>query len=154
MSIKSATKLFPIMLLLGLSTFGLISISGLLSTSSKVQSSGTISVTALTLCVYGESACSTLKTSVDWGTLQPGTTITKTVYLKNTGTVPAKLSCTFTNWWPTTTSNYITLTWDRENTSILASQILPATFTLTVSPNITGITTYSVDININATQTP
>lgn len=153
MSLKSTIKLLPILLLLGLSTAGLISISGLLNTRSTVQSSGTISVISLTLGVFDDSACSTTKTSVDWGNLQPGTTITKIVYIKNTGTIPAKLSCTFTNWWPTTAGNYITVTWDRENTSITSNQILPATFTLTVSPNITGITTYSVDINIDAAQT-
>jgi hypothetical protein len=44
------------------------------------------------------------------------------------------------------------VSWNKEGAHINPNESVAAMFTLTVSPSITGITTYSVVINIIATQ--
>jgi hypothetical protein len=107
---------------------------------------------SLTLGVYSDSACTTPITDIPWGDLQPGGSTHQTVYIKNTSNVAATLSCTFGNWVPSGAASYITVTWDKEGAPIAPNESVAATFTLTVSPSITGITTFSVQINIIATQ--
>jgi hypothetical protein len=154
MSAKAAIKIIPILVVLGLSTFGIVLISGLLNTTSLVQSHGTITTppSTLTLGIYSNSACTTPITDISWGGLQPGGSTSQTVYVKNTGNVAATLSCTFGNWVPSGAASYIIVSWNKEGARINPNESVAAMFTLTVSPSITGITTYSVVINIIATQ--
>jgi uncharacterized repeat protein (TIGR02543 family) len=127
-------------------------------TTRTVTITGNMAVTAAftqiqyTLGIYSDSACTTPKTDISWGDLQPGSSTHQTVYIKNTGNVAATLSCTFGNWVPSGAASYITVTWDKEGAPIAPNESVAATFTLTVSPSITGITTFSVEINIIATQ--
>lgn len=106
----------------------------------------------LTFNIYSDSAYTTPITDISWGDLEPGGSTHQTVYIKNTSNVAATLSCTFGNWVPSGAASYITVTWDKEGASIAPNESVAATFTLTVSPSITGITTFSVQINISATQ--
>jgi uncharacterized repeat protein (TIGR02543 family) len=123
-----------------------------------VTITGNMAVTATftqiqyTLGIYSDSACTTPKTDISWGDIEPGGSTHQTVYIKNTGNVAATLSCTFGNWVPSGAASYITVTWDKEGAPIAPNESVAATFTLTVSPSITGITTFSVEINIIATQ--
>ena len=123
--------------------------AGLLSINQSVPSSGVIS--SVDLGVYQEWACTNNLTSVAWGTLSPGDTATRTIYVKNIGTAPITLTMTTTNWNPTNANGPITLTWDRENTILDAGSVIAATLTLSVSPSISGITTFNMDVVITGT---
>ncbi len=101
--------------------------------------------------VYSNSACTTDKTSITWGSITAGGTTSQTVYVKNTGTATMTLSLAVTNWTPTTAANYITITWNRQGTQLAAGQSISATLTITVSASITGITDYSNTITISGT---
>jgi len=121
---------------------------------SSVQTSRTVSntgtVKAVGVGVYSELACINPVTSINWTTLEPGQTVNKTVYIKNTSNVPITLSMTtpYSSWNPPTASNYITCTWNSEGKSLNVNQVTPAVLTLSVRNNITGITTFSFDIVI------
>jgi hypothetical protein len=123
--------------------------TGLLTSSQTVSSIGT--VTALNVGVYSDSACTQNCTSIDWGTLAPGNSTTKTVYIKNTGSVPATLSMATTNWVPSNANTYLTLTWNRANYVLNAGTSVSATLTLTASSSAGAITTFSVSIVITGT---
>ena len=123
--------------------------AGLLSINQSVSSSGVIS--SVDLGVYQEWGCTNNLTSVAWGTLSPGDTATRTIYVKNIGTAPITLTMTTTNWNPTNANGPITLTWDRENTILDAGSVIAATLTLSVSPSISGITTFNMDVVITGT---
>ena len=123
--------------------------AGLLSINQSVSSSGVIS--SVDLGVYQEWGCTNNLTSVAWGTLSPGDTATRTIYVKNIGTAPITLTMTTTDWNPTNANGPITLTWDRENTILDAGSVIAATLTLSVSPSISGITTFDMDIMITGT---
>jgi len=115
-----------------------------------VPSSGTI--TAINLGVYSDSTCTIPATSLNIGTLNPGSTATQTVYVKNTGNAPATLTMTTNNWNPTNTNTYLTLTWNRENTVLNAGASIQATMTLTAAANTGTLTTFSCDVTLTGTQ--
>jgi hypothetical protein len=123
--------------------------SGALVSSKTVPSSGIIATA--NLGVYSDSACTQSLTSIDWGTISPGGSATRTIYVKNLGTAEVTLSLTKTNWNPASANGPITLTWNRGGTVLTASQVATATLTLGVSSSISGITAFSVNIVITGT---
>jgi hypothetical protein len=104
------------------------------------------------LGVYQDSGCTVALPSVSWGTLDPGTTATATIYLKNQGNVPVTLSISAGNWNPASASSYLTLTWNRSGYVLVVGASVQAVLSLAVSSSISGVTTFSFDITITATQ--
>ena len=128
-----------------------VTTAGLLSISQTVSSAGTVNVSSVNVNVYSDSSCTQAYTSIDWGTLSPGNSVTKLVYVKNTGGTPITLSMAKTNWNPSGANGPITLTWNKEGTTLSVGQYIAATLTLSVSSSISGITTFSVNIVITGT---
>jgi len=129
-----------------------VTTAGLISVSQTVSSAGSINIsTSVNVNVYSDYSCTQTLTSIDWGTLTPGNSVTRTIYVKNTGSTPITLSMTKTNWSPSSADGPITLTWNKEGTTVNAGQYVAATVTLSVSSSISGITTFSVNIVITGT---
>ena len=124
--------------------------AGVLVSSQTVTSGGT--VTAIGVGVYTDSACTVNCTSIDWGTLAPSNSTTRTVYIKNTGTGSVTLSMATANWVPSNANTYLTLTWNRANYVLTAGSSVQATLTLTASASAGAITTFSFNIVITGTQ--
>jgi archaellum component FlaG (FlaF/FlaG flagellin family) len=120
--------------------------AGLLSVSQSVSSTGT--VTAINVGVYSDVSCTQTLTSIDWGSVSPGGSVTRIIYVKNTGNAQISLSMTTANWNPSGANGPITLTWNRESTTLNPGQSTAATLTLSVSSGISGITTFSVNVVI------
>jgi hypothetical protein len=103
--------------------------------------------------VYWDSDCTSNVTSINWGFLEPGETASVTVYTQNKGSIPVVLNMTTDNWNPTSASDNITLSWNREgyvlNTTV---PVVQTVLTLSVSPDTTGITSFSFDIIITGTE--
>lgn len=102
--------------------------------------------------LYWDQGCTNRTDTLNWGELQPNTTKSLTVYIKNTGTIPVRLSMSTDDWNPTTAQNYITLTWNRENSILNRGGGLTATFTLELSPEAANLTGFSFDATIIAVQ--
>ena len=130
-----------------------VTTAGLLSANQTVPSSGTVATvtTTVNVGVYSDSQCRTPLESIDWGSILPGSTVTRTMYVKNTGNTSITLSMTKSNWNPASANGPITLSWNREGTSLTVGQSTMATLTLSVSSSISGITTFGVDIVITGT---
>jgi hypothetical protein len=124
-------------------------VSGALVSTKTISSTGV--VTSANLGVYSDSACSQALTSIDWGTVSPGGSAIKTVYVKNIGTTQVSLSMTKTNWNPTTANGPVTITWNQEGAVLAVNQVSTATLTLNIASSVSGITTFSVDIVISGT---
>jgi hypothetical protein len=105
-------------------------------------------VVAVNVGVYSDSACTLNLTSIDWGSVYPGGSVSRTIYVKNTGNVPITLTMTTTAWNPASAAGQITVTWDKENATLNPGQSTSATLTLTVSPSISGVTSFSMNIVI------
>ena len=128
---------------------GGLAVSGILTTSRTLSSSG--SVKAINVEVYWDLACTQVVNSVDWGIPEPGDVVSRTVYVKNTGSAQMTLALFDSGWNPAEAANYITLSWDREGALIDAGGVVEAVLTLTVSGSITGITDFSFNIGIEGT---
>jgi hypothetical protein len=132
-------------LALTLTTFAAVTVSKSLS------STGTVSVSP-NLGLYSDSGCTTTQTTIDWGSATPGSTVTRTVYIKNTGTgASVSLSMAASSWSPTSANGPITLSWNKEGAILAPGQSTAALLTLTVSSSISEITSFSVQINIVGT---
>jgi len=123
--------------------------AGLIATQT-IPSNGT--VTAVNIGVYSDSQCTQNCTSISWGTLSPGNTTSKTVYVKNTGTLPVTLTMTAQNWTPSTASSVLTLTWNRQSTVLNVGQSIDATLTLSVASSTGNLTNFSFNIILTGSE--
>jgi hypothetical protein len=123
---------------------------GALAVSRTFSSSGNIA--AIGVGVYPDSGCTTVLSSIDWGTINPGSSATYTIYVKNNGTIPETLTMTTGNWDPATASSYIISTWNRQNYVLSAGSSVQALVTLNVSSSVNGFTSFTFDITITGTQ--
>src|SRR3989337_1309896 len=69
-------------------------------------------VVAVNVGVYSDAACTLNLTSIDWGNVYPGGSVSRTIYVKNTGNVPITLSMTTTSWNRTGAAGHSSLGWD------------------------------------------
>lgn len=126
-----------------------LAVSGLLSTSRTLPSTGTIM--AINVEVYWDSAGNQNVTSIDWGIPAPGDVVNKTVYVKNTGNNSMNLSMSISSWSPAEASTYLSPTWDQDGSSVAAGGTVQAIISLDVSSGITGISDFSFNIVIEGT---
>jgi hypothetical protein len=127
-----------------------LSTLGALTVSQTFSNSGSIS--AIGVGVYSNSGCTTVLSSINWGTVNPGASVTYTMYVKNNGTIPVTLTMTIGTWNPTSASSYINLTWNQQNYSLPAGSSVPAVLTLNVSSSASGFTSFTFDVIITGTQ--
>jgi hypothetical protein len=121
-------------------------------TTQTLSSTGSIQIqTTADLGVYSDPACTTPKTSLSWGTLQPGGSQTQDCYIKNEGNTALTLSLQTSSWSPSVAESYLDLSWDYNGNPINADAVVHVTFTLSVDSGITGVTTFSFDITIVGT---
>ena len=130
-------------LLLSLSTLGLLTVN------QTIISTGT--VTTVNVGVFSDSSCTQPLTSLSWGSISSGASVSRTIYVKNTGNAPITISMSTNSWVPASVSTYLTVTWNKEGASLAVNQVTSADLTLTVSPSINGITGFTVNIVITGT---
>jgi hypothetical protein len=123
-----------------------VATAGVLTVTQSVSSSG--SITAVNVGVYSDSACTQNLTSISWGTISPGSSVTRTIYVKNTGNTQITLNMATNGWSPEGANGQITLAWNRQSTTLSAGASTAATLTLTVSSSISGVTSFSFNIVI------
>lgn len=134
-----------ILLCVFLSGLIVVNVKSLYQTSSTISSFGTLK--AIGIEVYKDEDLTNKATMIKWGLLTPGTQKTQTVYVSNKGNLPVTLYLSVSNWSPTFASNYLTLTWSYANGQTLnAGDFAEVTLTLTVSPSVTGISSFNFDV--------
>ena len=113
----------------------------------RTARTGRISASA-NLEVFSDSACAQSLTSIEWGTVSSGNSVTKTVYIKNQGRYPLTLSLITTNWNPSNAQAFITVNWNRESATLAAGRTVSAILTLSASPGASGFTTFGFNVVI------
>ena len=123
-----------------------------LSVLASVQTSRTVSnagtVKAIGVGVYWNIECTDPVSSIDWGMLEPGSSKNVACYVRNEGNSASTLFRYTSNWDPSNASDYMSLSWDYGGQSIDLGEVVQVTFTLSVSANIEGITSFSFDITL------
>jgi len=149
MKLRDKGRFAVLLLTVSLALMGGLAVSGLLTTSRILSSTG--SVVAINVEVYWDIGCTQVVTDIDWGNCEPGDVVNMTIFVKNTGNAPMTLNMSYSGWNPVEAGNYISLSWDQEGASIDADQVVAAVLTLSVSDLITGVTDFSFNIVIEGT---
>jgi len=118
------------------------------SQQATIGAHGQIKTTNVNIDVYWDSKCEVPCQSINWGTLKPGDKSQKYVYILNRDTSSVSLIFNLVDWQPTTAQQYISLSWNLY-TPIPASSSKSVLFTLSVSPLIQGVTSFSFNIVIS-----
>lgn len=106
-------------------------------------------IKTLGVSVCWDEDCTMQIASIDWGTLEPSTSATKTVYVKSLSNVALTLNVYAENWNPPQCEQYMALTANPNNATMQPDGVIPVSLTLNIAYNITGITTFSFDIVFN-----
>ena len=130
--------------------------TGILGTAlSSTQTSRIISnvgsVKGIGVGIYWDSACTNRTSSINWGSLDPGSNKTVTIYVRNEGNAVATLSKAEQNWNPSAASSYMTLSWNYAGQTLSVNQVFQVKLTLIVSSTVSGITNFSFDLTVSAT---
>lgn len=116
-----------------------------------IRNTGTI--VTVGLAAFWDPAGTQLCTSIDWGTMQPGSMKGVTLYLKNTQALNITLSMNTSSWQPPDVQQYFTLAWNYSGAILAPAQMIPVQFTLSLSLDVKNSTNFSFNIHLNATQT-
>lgn len=122
----------------------------ILSQTVVIHNTGTINTIGFTL--WADANRTTTLATINWGSLNPGDTHAVLGWAQNTQNVNFTLSFVTYNWNPTSAQQYLVFGWNYTGQIIQPSQIVPLQITLQALPNVTGITTFSFDINMTAVQ--
>jgi hypothetical protein len=98
--------------------------------------------------VYWDVNCSVPVSSLDWGSVFPGSVKNITVFIRNEGDEPSTLFLRATNWSPLNASNFMVLNWDCSNPVVYSRQTFKAVLTLSVASVAEGIKDFSFDVII------
>src|SRR5665647_347038 len=116
----------------GLAVIALV-VAVVILTSAHLETSGTIVTNNPNLTIFADAACTKQISTVQWGTLQPSGSATVALFIKNSGNMPLTLKLTENNWSPATAQNYLTLSWNQENTKIQPGASQTVTITINVN---------------------
>ena len=133
------TIIFAAIMLLG-SVFALIIATRTITNIATIRTVG--------VSVWQDDDCTISLSSWMWGSLEPGGSVLKTMYIKNDGNTIVTMSMTTDAWLPANSANYITLTWTAEETVIAVNSIIEANVIMTISSSIvgTGITDFTFNL--------
>jgi hypothetical protein len=100
--------------------------------------------------VYLDADLTNRVSSIDWGVIAPGSSVTRIICIRNEGGSPATLSMATSNWNPTSASSFMNLNWNYGGQTLNVGASVQVVFNLSVSASANGITSFSFDITITA----
>ena len=101
--------------------------------------------------IYWNQNCTNKTLTLNWGNITPNSENTLELFIRNKGNLKASLYLTTTEWIPQAASNYIQLEWNYSNQILSPGQIIPISLTLTVSPETGGVSDFTYNTIITAT---
>jgi hypothetical protein len=102
--------------------------------------------------IYWDSKGTNRVTSIAWGSLEPGTEKTATMFIRNLEKNQITLNYYTSNWMPSEITDYLTLKWDYNEQAIKFREMVQVIFTLVVSENIESSGAFDFDITIGGSQ--
>ena len=144
-------KIMPTLILIAVAGLFLTVItSAALSDSQVLPLNGAI--TTVNVDAYTNAACTIPCTALSVGSVAPGSSVTQTIYIKNSGTVPVTLTMAVSGWNPSNAGSYLTLSWNRQNYVLSSGGVVDVTLTLTAGANVGSLTSFSCNVTITGTQ--
>jgi hypothetical protein len=106
--------------------------------------------TSPTLGVYWDQACTKPVSAISWGNVSVGCEKDVVVFLKNLGSNATVLSMNMSALNPSSAYLKIYLCWDYNGTLVGSGSVVEVTLRLFVTPLISGVSSFSFNINIAA----
>jgi len=122
-----------------------VTTSAVLQDQTAIPAAGKVS-SSVGVDVYTNPAATNLCTNMDWGTIAEGTQKTQTLYIKNTGNATETLHMRATDWTPTTAGSLLTLSWDKEGSTLAPGMVVAATITLSTAADVGDLDSFSFNI--------
>lgn len=141
-------------LLMGLVVVILVAIAGALTPFLyKISNRATIT-TSLGINIYSNVELTDLVTFIDWGYVEPGETISRTIWIDNNGSMSLLLDILTNNWDPSNCTDYISCYWGVINGTILSPSDAPieTALYLKISSEVEDIKTFTFNIFIGGTE--
>jgi len=146
MSFRQRIALKPLAVLLSIIALTALA-SGFIQSSVRIVGRGTVK--AVGVGVFWDSNCTNPVSFIDWGMVEPGSMNNVTVYIRNEGNMAANISLATENWNPSSASDHFALSWNYGGQQLSPQEVIQTTLTLTVSPIVHGIESFSFDIIIS-----
>jgi len=143
-------SVFGLVVATGLILANANSIYGLLATTISFGTTGIIK--SPNIEIYCERECMIEVSSIDWGLLEAGDSVSRTLYINNTGNIELSLHLSIEDWTPTEAESYIYISWNCAGKPIQPSEIMAATLTLTTLENVNNVTSFGFSIRIIGTE--
>ncbi|MCW3999310.1 MAG: hypothetical protein NWE93_03630 [Candidatus Bathyarchaeota archaeon] len=99
--------------------------------------------------VYSDALATTRCASIDWGEIVAGGSVSRSVFVKNTGTSTLKLSASASSWSPSGADSVLSFSWNREGEVLAPGATVTATFTLHASSDTGALENFSLDIKVS-----
>lgn len=129
----------------------LLIITGIVIATVTINASGRVFIKTVGCNAYYDLNATSPVTAINWGELPPDSAINQTLYIKSSSNVPVNITVTTTGFQPQNAGNYIKLTADlKGKINVQPNEVVSCILTNAVMANVTGIITYSYQININA----
>jgi len=145
MAVASKFMVKLLLILLSVATLA-IAVYGFIQFTVRIPSRGTVK--AVGVSVFWDGNCTNEADFIDWGLVEPGSANNVSVYVRNDGNVASTLFLTTENWSPVNASDYIRLNWNYSGQPLNPSEVAQVKLTLTVSPTIEGVESFSFDVAI------
>jgi hypothetical protein len=88
--------------------------------------------------VYWDESCTQRVASIDWGALGPGSSSGVVVHVRNEGSGPYLLTLTTHNWQPDNAPAWLDFSWNCENRTVVAGQVVEVDMALHVAWSFPG----------------
>ena len=149
-------KIVTLTILILIWVFALTLISPVISkkpdNTGKKSSSDRLTNGASGIQIYWDSKGTNIVSSIDWGSLEPGTNRTVTIFIMNKGKDQLTLSYHTSNWNPSEVADYLSLKWDYNGQAIEFREMVQVIFSLVISENAEARGAFSFDITIIGSQ--
>ena len=144
----SRKTLLLIVIVAVVSIAGTSIISVLLSNSSSeiyMPSLGTIKT--IEVEAFSDAGCQHKKDALEWAEIEPGESISTSVYIKSVSNFNVMLTLNLTDWSPPEISDYLTLTWDYKGTRLDPGEVILINLNVS-APSSDDFINYLVDNEI------
>jgi hypothetical protein len=143
-----AKPISALLVIIGLTLFTSNILGGKFFFTTRIGNQG--KVRTIDVGVYWDPNCTSMVSTINWGTITPGSTKNVTMFIRNEGNEVITLFLSTEKWEPQNASKFITLEWDYSGKALNPHEIIRVTLNLLVALNITGIESFSFDIIIGA----
>ena len=109
------------------------------------------SVKGIGVGIYWDQNCANRTISLNWELIDPGSSCNLTVYVKNECNSAVSLGLCTSNWAPSSSASYISLSWNYTGQVLKTAEVIPLELKLTLSPTIIDITDFSFETIISTT---